>query len=694
MPDDTLTFHPLENETGLEIVDRIERRRIRLFTPQAVSPEPAAADGFYFPVARAVSLTTSRITIPRSVVVVIRDESGGVVGTVKSNDSITLPAGHYTVDLSLQIKSYLDVEGALTVTSEADQTRIDFGDAVTIRCGARSHHERPAETITTTEDPHDMMTAIGALGAALKTTTVERSYPTLRGHPPEIRLGDEFELPAAVEPPDTGIQFELPLDLAHIYVAAPLAYYLGADVTPGSTPQLTTASGFAYPLSTDDAFEATVERVLKQVFLFDTITRTEGYYPVRLHERDVVEPRVDLDFESLYDAPPGERLAAYLDIPFEAVADQVPQWPLTTFVEPRPATAEQLPYVLNGLGLVKTSDTQPVASSNPHPVSNSSRAESPEFVRLDAQAASDEGQSFVDVSNSRSVEQGWVGPGVPIGASKLTTEGFRNRLARDSSEGPISLTIVANDDRMDAERDIVEAVYGDREHLPMAVETHRNLTVEQLETVLTHETDFFHYIGHTDADGITCTDGTFDLQELDETGVETFLLNSCQSYRQGSALLDAGAIGGVVTLNPISNEGAATIGQTLARLLNAGFPFGPALTLARDQSAFGGQYIVVGDSTATVTQPATLTPTSIAVDRSDGKYELQIRPYATINAGLGSLFAPTLADIDSYYLTSHTVGLDSVTEDQLEALLDLEDVPVTIDGDLYWSGTDDIVDRV
>jgi hypothetical protein len=52
-----LSFESLSN-SGLAIVDPIERRRYAFDTPASVTPEPADDDRFYFPVDRAVRVST------------------------------------------------------------------------------------------------------------------------------------------------------------------------------------------------------------------------------------------------------------------------------------------------------------------------------------------------------------------------------------------------------------------------------------------------------------------------------------------------------------------------------------------------------------------------------------------------------------------------------------------------------------
>ena len=689
-----LTFQPLEDQAGIEIVDQIERRRDILYTSGQPTPTPVDANSFYFPVGKAVEITTAELVLPRVVGVYVRDGAGGMVTEVEHLASESLPEGSYTVELTTQMKTYLEVESALEITADVSQTRIDFGDETTVRLGARSRHRKPAATITTTENPRDVMAAVEALGSALKTTSPERSYPTLRGHPPEIQLGDQLDIPPEIQRPETGIQIEVPPDLGSIYVAAPLAYYLGAELVPGSTPRLRTDSGFEYSLSPAAGYERAVERTLKQVFLLDTVTRTEGYFPVDLHERNAIEPRVDLDFAALYDAPLADRLAAYLDVPFEVVEDQIPKWRLTTYVEPQPSSLEQLPFVLDDLAVVKTPAVNQAGATGAPTAAEAQFTRNDSFVRSAAESPTSPERSYVEVDDSSSVEQAWIGDGVPIGASKLTAEAFRNRLDRETAEGDITITIVSNDSRMDEEKDVVDEVYGDRENLPFDVRVHRDLRAAELREVLKARTEFFHYIGHTEADGLKCTDGKLDLATMDETGVDAFLLNSCQSYEQGLRLIEAGAIGGITTLSEIINDEAIEIGETIARLLNAGFPLRPALTIARGESILGGQYLVVGDGGMTVSQPESRTPNLVEMIPETDGFEVKIWMYATDDAGIGSVSIPFISQNEEYFLNSGATPEISTSQEDLAQFLELEEMAVFFGDDLYWSKSLNISDIV
>jgi hypothetical protein len=700
--DSYLTFAPLSERPGVEVIDRIERRRYRLHTPEAVSPAVADTGSFQFPVGRAVRLETAELVLPRVVGVYARDADGEMVAEVEHLDQASLAEGRYTLELSTQIKTYIEVEGAVDIAADITQTRIDFGEPTTVLLGARSRHRRPATTITTTGDPRDVMRAVEAFGSGLKTTTPERSYPTMRGHPPAVEVGDELDIPATVQAPDTGVRLELPPDLSYVLPAAPLAYYMGADVVPGPVPRLATGDGFAYSLTGPEGFETEVERTLKQVFFLDCVTRTEGYYDIDLHERAAVEPLVDLDFAALYDQPLAAQLEAYLDVPYELVAEHVPEWRLTAHAEPMATSVEQLPYVVDDLAVVRTTEAPSTTTVEAVGITDGGQPEDTrgEVFTRSAGAATRAGDAatrstgassssadspYVTLESTDTLGQAWIGEGVPIGASKLTTTAFENRFDREQTDGDIAITIVQNDARMDEERDLVDDVYGNREALPFEVDVRRDLTVAQLRETLQERTDFFHYIGHTDEEGLECADGKLDAETLEENGVGAFLLNSCNSYGQGLELIESGAIGGIVTLNDVVNDKAVKMGGLIARLLNAGFPLRATLDIAGEESIVGGQYTVVGDGGMTVAQPASITPNLREIETGEDGFIVEVVTYPTDDAGLGAEFMPFVGGNNEYFLVSGSAGRFQVSEEELTDFLKLEDAPVRLNGELRWS---------
>jgi len=682
----TLTFEPLSERTGFAVVDPVERQRYRVHTPEAVSPAPADTTPFRFPVGDAVRLRTRSLVLPTVVPVYVRDADGDLLEEVTQFQAASFEDGAYCLDLCTQIKTYARVGGPFEVSVDMDRTRIEFDSPTDVSLGARSRHDRPKATVTTTDDPRDLMTAVETFGSGLQTTDPERSYPTLRGHPPAVELGETLSVPPAVEPPETGVTLELPPDPGQVFVAAPLAYYLGASLEPAAVPRLVTDSGFEYSLDSARGYEREVERTLKQLFVLDCVTRTEGLYEVDLHERRAIEPYVDLEFGALYDRPLADQVAAYLDVPYDVVAEHVPEWRLTTHVEPTASSVEQLPFVVDDLAVVRThGDHRSVGATLPAEAESAFTREDVITRSTTADAGGGGGSDYVEPTSADTLEQAWIGDSIPIGASKLTRAAFEHRLSRATSEGDIEITVVQNDARMDAEREVADTVYGDRADLPFAVTVRQDLTTEELADLLETQTDFLHYIGHTDREGFTCSDGKLDAATLESVGVDTFLLNACNSYHQGLALVEQGAIGGIVTLNEVINDEAVTMGATVARLLNCGFPLRAALTVAREESILGGQYIVVGDGGIAVTQPASGTPTLLEVSEKEEGYELAIDTYPTDNRGLGSLFNPYVEGNKKYYLSSGRAGTFSMNENELNSFLSLENVPVRFEDELSWA---------
>ncbi len=683
--DELLTFESVEDPPGIEVIDRIERLRYQLHTSGVVSPTPIDTGECLFPVDRAVAVGTEEIVLPTVVGVCVRDGSGEMITNVGHLESESLGKGTYVLELSAQVQTYLVVEGPLEITADLVEVRMEFGDPQEVIIGALSRHDRPVATVTTTDDPVDMMAAVSSFGSALKTTNPERSFPFNRGHPPAITLGESLDIPEPVERPATGIQLEVPPEYGAIYTAAPLSYYTGAEIVPGSTPRLVTDSGFEHALDKPDGLERGVEQTLKQLFLLDCIVRTEGIYTIELHERNEIEKQLDLDWGRLYNLPIAERVANYLEIPYALVRDQVPEWRLTVHIEPGRSTVEQLPFVVDDLAVVRTTDGIPATS--PSGTTMPAASDGGVITRSAAETSSTEEKSYVEPEATDSLEQAWIGPSIPIGASKLTQEAFHNRLNLEPTDGEISITIVLNDERMSEERDLVNQTYGNRAALPFDVTVKRDLTTTELRDQLRQEHSFLHYIGHTEEDGFECADGKLDAATLSETGVDAFLLNACNSYRQGIHLIEAGAVGGIVTLNDIINDGAVRIGETIARLLNAGFPLRAALTIARDESILGGQYIVVGDGGMTVTQAASRTPNLLDIRRTGDEFAMDIKMYATDDAGLGTVYMPHLPDNDEYFLNSGNIASFQVPKDDLADFLKLEDVPVRNNGELHWSSS-------
>ena len=686
------SIQSLVDGNGIEIVDSVERRRFRLHTSEPVCPTSGDSVSFPAPVDVSAEFVTREIVLQELVDAIVRPPRAGDGVRIQPGDTLEVDEGRCYVELTGPIKVYLAVSGPVSVSAGVDRLTFEFDEQRVVRVGARSYHERPVATLTTTTDPGDLMTALSYLGSALKTTGPDRSYPTLRGHPPEISLGDGLRIPPGLDRPETHVTLELPPDLSSAFVAAPLAYYLGADLEPADRARIVTDDGFVRSLEAGNGFQTTVERVLKQVFLLDCVTRTEGHDGVVLHEREALEPLVDLDFGSLYDDSLQGRVAAYLDVPFDVVEPHVPSWPLTAHLPPEPEQVEAIPYVVNDLAIVRSGTPRTLSSEEirtavlrRHLDEDRSRDVTGSGGRLRCGNDQPETVDVVELEETDSLDDAWLGDAVPLQATKANATAFRNRLDHDPNDGPIEVTVVCND-RGESDEDVVTDVYGSGNEIPFDVTLRRDLSTAELRTVLASERDFLHYVGHIDDEGFRCRDGVLDAATLDDVGVVTFFLNACRSYRQGLSLIDGGSVGGVVTIGDVIDSGAVRVGRAMARLLDVGYPLHAALSVARSESVVGGHYVVVGDGRADVVSAKNVVPVLCDVSRAgDDAYDLRLRVFVPKGGGVGGVFAPTLPGMDRHYLIPGDIGPFRVSESTLREYLAGHPYPVRTSDGMVWN---------
>ena len=95
-------------------------------------------------------------------------------------------------------------------------------------------------------------------------------------------------------------------------------------------------------------------------------------------------------------------------------------------------------------------------------------------------------------------------------------------------------------------------LYGGREELPFVIDVRRNCTVAQLRDLLA-DGAVPHYVGHVNDGGFVCSDGVLNPGSLDSVGVDPVLVNGCRSYQAGVALIEAEAVGTVVTVSEVGN---------------------------------------------------------------------------------------------------------------------------------------------
>ncbi len=682
----TITFTETTDPPGLEIHDSLEQRRLRLQTPQNVVPAVIDSEAFGFPVDQVCRFETDTVRIDQPCSMTVHNGNGQSEAALGFGETATLEDRPQFIGLSGPIKLYFRVDTPGAVEMDITSSRLEFDRETTLELGARSLHARPAATITTPPDVESIVKAISALPSALKTTSPERTWPTLRGHPPLIELGDRLDIPEEATHSENHIGLVVPPDRLSAYQVAPLAFFLGATVRTGQTPRLKTPT-FTRELGSRRSFEDDVATLLRRFFLLDSLVRMEGVYQYDLYERSMLEADLPFDLSETYDQPLWVRLERFLEVPYDRLEPYVPRWPLTAHVRNEPEAVELLPFVVNELGIVREARETPSAST-PSPEPATTRLlRSASGARSPSKTPNDEEFVVPEVTDD-AIEHVWFGDGVPKQASKATIEAYQNQLETTERSESIDILLVCNDARMLEEHDLLDQTYGNLDELPFDIDSEFGVSTDRLADLLTDGGyDFLHYIGHATEDGIRCPDGDLDVRTLKSVDLGVFFLNACRSYEQGLALTRCGAFGGVATYRDVINDDAITVGETIARLLNLGFPLRAALEIARENTALGEQYLIVGDGSTDIAQSRGGAPLIVRLETRVGEeYGFSVRTYSTKEYKLGSVSESALSSVPDHHLTLGKMPATAVDVESLQEYLTWADPPILLDETLHWNG--------
>ena len=679
-----IAFDALAEPSRLRVADTVGNEQYELHLESPVSPEPISTDRFTYPVSDAIEVELSGFELPGHVRLHIWNQGGELIEEADvGSGELRFPAGDYSIEFCRALKTYLNVPGPVDVEVNADGAKVRFESSVPVQIGARSPRKRPAGTITTTDDPGDIMQALSCLGDGLLTTTPMRAYPNLRGYPPEIELGETLDIPERIDPGPQPVSFALPRELPYLYEAAPLIYYLNADVRPGSTPRLLVDEDPVYEFD-PGSFHEGVKSLLGHVLTLDCVVRSAGPYPIESVEVDRLVEVITDDFSELYRTDRASRLRTYLDVPFKPVAEQRPPWPKTAHIEPGIQNVEAIPHLVSNLTPIRAVSPPRVSGPKARQVALQRFTDSGAPTRA-ARDVFDGDEAFVDTGSSVSRHDIWVGSDIPISANDFLVDGYRNRLSRPSTDNhTIDVTIVCNEGWMTEEVETVQEYYAASDDLPFEITIHEDLDRASLAEILASETDFLHYVGHATTKGLECTDGYLDIGSISTVGVDTFLLNACQSYKQARELVKGGAIGGIATLSDVTDDQAAVVGRTAARLLNLGYPLQTTLAIARSRSIVGGQYLTVGDPSVMLVT-ADFVPAMVSVKTTDSGYVLSITTFQSNHAGAGGLYFPWIEGEKKGCLVGKTIGPYEMSSSELVTYLERSNVPVRYDGEFRWA---------
>lgn len=659
-----VTFAGAADRHGLSVGDAVEDRSFTLETDAPVEFESAAAGRFVFPVDAAVSFVAEEVRTPPNAGVLLRDESGDHLGEF-GQEAWEVSRGTYYLEVSTTPKTYLHVSDASFTARYQPGDWLDarcvvsFDEPTRVVVGARSLHERPRATVTVPDDPEAVATAFSHLGSSMKEFSAERSWPTVRGHPPAVEPGDELDVPDGLARPRTGVTVTVPPDYADLYRVAPLAFYLGATVECGPEPELHLDVGYTEPLGRgpeNRSLEAAVDSLLAKCFFLDTLVRTDGYYSLPRHEYDRVAPELPFYPPNLYDLPVAEQLVEYLEVPTSVVEPHLPQWPTTAVLRPDLADVAVVPYLLDSLSRIHVA-AGPDAYDPPGAVAPSS---------VTAYAAGTP----------------------PDGGARLSPAALEHALEAsptDVEEASVRFVGGRGDPR--------ESVVGPAPEAALdGVEFVDAPTVGDLRGALRADADFLHFGGTVTDRGFACSDGVLAFADLPTVGATLVGLGGTAEVGAALELVDGGAVGAVAT----ASRPPATLVGRLAGYLLTGFPLVDAVELSGLSDATACRF--AGDATRVAVQQAegrSLWHVVVASEsEADHRVATSTRPSDAFGVGSVTRFAQPFVQ-DAYHLMGASVDYPlPVSTSQVVDLLHDEDNAVELNGRVVHRGSEATAETV
>ncbi len=658
----------------LEVFDKIERRSVRL----AVDGwEPRDEDyKFRFPVdntfagkCRALSYDGSFLTFVRRV------SDYEIIAELQRFREFVLPRDEYVIDIDAHVKVYIHLFSSIRA-SRTDDERIKmiFDEDAVLILGVRSYHRRPASVIYTTQRFADLARSISLLSSSIKVDSCERSYPTLRGHPPLIEFADEFS--ADLEKKDSGVEISIPRKLPYLYVVAPLAYYLLAEIRFGD-PKIITDGGYEYDFPRMPKFEDVANTLMQKIFFLDCLVRNAGLYKLNIYELRALDG-LGVDIDELYEMRIGEQLATYLSISTEKLKPYMPTWHISSYVEPRIEKVKIIPFLLNDMAAIYTPRSRRLS---PRDVSGLAVCD---LFRGNVLEEIEE-KNIAKPLLKKAQSHLWLAPEKPIGVAKIGEESFFNQFRYYSGKSGVEIALILNDEKMLDEKEMVGEIYAKRKNVALKTTVFDFLGRDELAEVIGRGFDLVHFIGHCEEDGLVCSDGFLSARDIVPNNTPVFFLNACKSYEEGMELVRGGSVGGVVTLYYIPNDEALRVSYNFSRLFSLGFPIGKAMELARMGTVSGRDYLILGNGGYSIVQGEANIAMIYEIVKVDGAdFYLNLKSSWAANMGGYVHFNCEKSPYHCLLFNEHPVKLNRL--ELMKFLKQTRDpVPVIYDKKLFWS---------
>lgn len=529
------------DESTVTVHDELGGGVQRIDTGSPPSLDSALESLFHFPVDAAASFTTSAFEIGQQNSVLLRDEAGNVVAEA-AEEPYETPRGTYYFEVSGPMKTYVRVPDTeitfeYTGTLYESPVHVSLSGERTVSVGARSNHSQPEATITVPDDPVARMEAFSYLGSSIKEFSPERSWSTLRGHPPRIVRGEALDIPPSLSQPDTGITVTVPESHADVYRAAPLAFYFGASLEPGSEPTLHLPNGYTEPLRTPDrTLEESVEQIVSVSFMLDALVRQDGYIPIPIREYELVAPHVPFYPESLAEEPLADQILEYLEAPTEPVLDALPRRQVSAVLRPDPADVSLIPYLLDSMATISVAESDAV----PSPATARNR-------------------------HTNATAVGYSHSTVPPGGVALDDAAFERAVEEQPPVVGEAVVTIVTDDAQRAELLRSHLDHAPMRTLPERIDVTVDPTTAALRELFEVDADLVVLDLKVDEATVDCADGAIDLAELREFGPNVVVLDTDRTRSSAPrSVVDAGATTALeapVVTSPVS--GLRTVGCLL-----------------------------------------------------------------------------------------------------------------------------------
>ncbi len=392
------------------------------------------------------------------------------------------------------------------------------------------------------------------------------------------------------------ISFHLQPDLRALYPVSTLAYYLSAPAVMDDGNYIAFSSGETVAVPGIPELETWAGETLRRMFYLDCAVRYAAVSGGMLNGLDV-RRLLGRPAEDVFDMGPGERLRLYSGVP---EVPGMPPWHMAAYLDPVPGSAEALPFLMRSLSAIYTPLAVPV--SERAVVSMSIReflgkAKGPKTM------AGTAGQVVLPSLREAGAHL-WFSDGFPVDASKVSVRSISRDRQYRKSEGT-SVGIVCNEESMSGEVDAIIGALGDTE---ASIEVLWDAGVAGFSRAFARGFDVVQVIGHCDERGIKCRDGSASVKRIEKNRTPMFFFNSCASYREAAALVERGSVCGVATLFRVLEEAAVDVCRDFYRMLGAGYPVSVAIGAARECSALGKEYLLLGDGSFTCFEGDPLKP--------------------------------------------------------------------------------------